>query len=63
MKRILAHEIIHGDKVHVMSVATISDDRLVSIKPFDRETEATTFISGTIKITYAEGNSVKIIKV
>lgn len=63
MKRILAHKIIYGDKVHVMSVATISDDQVVSIEPFDRETEATTFIPGTIKITFGDDNSVKIIKV
>lgn len=32
-----------------MSVVTIDDNgRLVSIEPFERETEATEFISGTI---------------
>lgn len=49
MRRILSHKIISDGQLHSLSVVTIDDNgRLVSIEPFERETEATEFISGTI---------------
>lgn len=49
MRRILSHKIISDGQLYSLSVVTIDDNgRLVSIEPFERETEATEFISGTI---------------
>lgn len=63
MKRILAHKIIYRDKEYTMSVATFEDDKLISIEPFKCEIEATTFISGTIKITETQGEGIKITRI
>ena len=49
MRRILSHKIECEGRIYSLSVVTIDDNgRLVSIEPFERETEATEFISGTI---------------
>ena len=48
MKRILAHKILYADKEYRMSVATITHDNIVTIRPYEKETEATVFIPGTV---------------
>lgn len=55
MKRILAHRIIYRGMVHEMSVATIVDDRVAGIEPFERECEATVFVPGAIIIEENDG--------
>ena len=59
--KILAHKIHYLDKVYAMSVVEIEDGRVKSIEPYERETEATRFISGAIRlITTPDG--VEIVK-
>ncbi len=56
MKRYLAHRITVADSEYKMAVVTIADDcKSFEINPFDGETEATAFISGTIKINVSDG--------
>lgn len=50
MKRILAHKIYYLDKVYKMSVATIEGNCVIDIKPFEKETASTMFISGAIRL-------------
>ena len=59
--KILAHKIHYLDKVYAMSVVEIEEGRVKSIEPYERETEATRFISGAIRlITTPDG--VEIVK-
>lgn len=55
MERYLAHRIIWRGKEYKMSVVTLcrlSDGTVeVSVKPFEGETAATSFHSGTITVT------------
>ncbi len=60
--KILAHKIHYLDKVYTLSVATIDDGKVVSIQPYDRETEATRFISGEIRLVYSQ-NGIEIVKI
>lgn len=56
MKRFLAHRIITADSEYKLAVLTVSDDRKnFEIHPFDGETEATVFVSGTIKVNVSDG--------
>lgn len=48
--KILAHKIHYLDKVYTMSIVEIEGGRVKSIQPFERETEATRFISGAIRL-------------
>lgn len=50
MKRILAHKIHYLDKVYTLSVATIDGNRVVDIRPFEKETPSTEFISGAVRL-------------
>lgn len=56
MERYLAHRIIWRGKEYKMSVVTLrrlSDGTVeVSVTPFEGETAATSFHSGTITVTY-----------
>ena len=61
MKRILAHKIYYLDKVYKMSVATIDGNRVVDIRPYEKETASTTFISGAIHLVPTAA-TVEIIK-
>ncbi len=49
-KHILAHKIIYRGKEYTMSVATIENNRVTAIKPFERETASTVFISGNVRL-------------
>lgn len=62
MKRILAHKIYYLDKVYQMSVATIEGNRVIDIKPFEKEIASTMFISGAIRLIPTPSR-VEIIKV
>lgn len=55
MKRYFAHKIIHGEKEYRMAVATIDDNRVISIEPYEKEIPSTIFISGTIQLIPTEG--------
>lgn len=50
MKRIFAHKIIYRGKTYLMSVVTLDGDKVISIVPFEKETPATIFHSGTLNL-------------
>lgn len=62
MKRILAHKIYYLDKVYTMSIATIEGNRVTDIRPYEKETASTVFISGSVRLVPTAGG-VEIIKV
>lgn len=62
MKRILAHKIYYLDKIFNMSVATIEGNRVMEIRPYEKETASTIFISGSIRLV-PTNSGVDILKV
>ena len=56
--RILAHRIELGDTVHTLAIADMRPDAYgqwqVRIEPFTAETPATSFHSGTLRITLSK---------
>ncbi|MDE6612242.1 MAG: hypothetical protein K2K22_06745 [Muribaculaceae bacterium] len=59
--RVLAHHVVWNGSVHTMAVARVfADDGglwHVEVRPFERETQATTFHSGTVTIEGRDGSA------
>lgn len=58
MQRIYAHRIIFGNDVYANHVAELDDAGNLKFYPFDREIHSTVFISGTIRLTVADGRMI-----
>lgn len=54
--RCLAHMVIVDGHRHPMSVLSVDADGKLSVAPFERETEGTAFVSGTIIAESTPGN-------
>lgn len=50
MKRVFAHHIIYGGRRYDMAVAELKEDGSIEIVPFEVETDATVFFSGTVEV-------------